>query len=65
MDGEGRERSRENHVLKNVRTVFRAVQAGAVRTTPKNEGRAACISRDFSVLIAKHLNMEQVDSVLF
>ena len=59
LDGEGREESREKHMVA-LSTVRRAVANGKVGVSPKKKGRKANISRDFLKLVALHVNMEQV-----
>ena len=59
LDGEGREGSREKHML-SISTVARAVRNGQVGVPPQKKGKAPKISRDFLRLVALHTNMEQV-----
>ena len=51
LDGEGREESREKHMLA-VRTVPRAVKEGI--ESPKKKGKKSEISREFLRLVAVH-----------
>ena len=59
LNGEGRENSREKHML-HVRTIQRLVKNEQIGVTPNKRGVKHKISREFLRLAALHINMEQV-----